>query len=111
MGYRVYLLGFRESDLSSDEQAKLDDHISKWSSGWSGDPYNPIDSRSSDFQNVEDTFADEGPRDDGKKIVVFQEMGIDENKDKPRFLEVFTELKSLFSDVLFEAHDDNGKIG
>ena len=108
--YTVYLVGYRENDLTSDEHSKLDAHISKWSSGWGGDKYKPIDKRNPNFDNVARTFADEGPRADGKHIILYQEMNIDESKEKSKFLEAFSEIKSVFPNALFEAHDEAGKI-
>ena len=109
-GYRIYFLGFRENDFTADEQAKLDEHVSNRGSGWSGEPYKPYDKRNHDFDNVAATFADEGPRMDGKHIILYQELDIDAG-EKNKFFEAFQEIKSLFPDIFFEAHDDNGKIG
>ncbi len=108
--YRVYLLGFRENDFTQEEQVKLDSHIAKWNSSLLKDNYKPIDSRSNEFQNVAETYEDEGPRKDGKRITLFQELAIDENKDKPQFLEAINELRSLFPGMLVEAHDDDGIV-
>ncbi len=108
-GYTVYLAGFRESDFSSDEQAKLDAHISKWSSAWDGDAYKPADNRDASFQDIANTFSDEA-RSDGKHIIIYQEIGLAGANFKDKFLEAYNDIKSTFSDVLFEAHDDGGKI-
>lgn len=109
-GYTVYLAGYRENDLNSDEQKKLDEHVSKCAPGWGGDSYKPLDKRDASFADVANTFADEGPRADGKHIILYQELDIDQS-EKDKFFGAFQEIKSTFPDALIEAHDDGGKIG
>ncbi|MDH5681026.1 MAG: hypothetical protein OEZ36_05545 [Spirochaetota bacterium] len=107
-GYTVYLVGFHDTDLSADEQSKLDEHSTKWGAGWSGDAYKPMDKRDAAFQNVAGTFADE-PRADGKHIIIYQEITID-SSEKGKFLEAFNDIKSVCPAAVFEAHDESGKI-
>ncbi len=106
--YTVYLVGFRENDLSADEQKNLDTHISKWGSGWSGNPYKPLDSRNPSFNDIASTFADE-PRSDGKKIIIYQEIMI-EKSEKDKVIQAFNDMKSVLPGAILEAHDEGGKI-
>ena len=108
-GYTVYLVGFNNADLSSDEQGKLDSHKAKWKAGLSGETYSPLDKRDSSFQDVANTFADE-KRPDGKHIIIYQELNIDKG-EKAKFLDIVNDIKSTLPNILIEAHDEGGKIG
>ncbi|MDH4128765.1 MAG: hypothetical protein OEV44_08440 [Spirochaetota bacterium] len=108
-GYTVYLVGFNSQDLSADEQSKLDAHKAKWKATLGGEAYKPLDKRDSSFQDVANTFADE-KRSDGKHIIVYQELNIDSG-EKAKFLDIFKDIKSVLPGILFEAHDEGGKIG
>lgn len=106
----LYILGFRESPLNSDEQGNLDQQVQKYAGAWQGDAFQPIDQRNSDFTDIVKTFEEDEARSDGKKIVLYQEINLQDENDKDKVLEAVNELKGILSDVLLESHDENGKL-
>ncbi len=102
----IFICGFRDAQLTPDEQAKLDEHIKKWKEGynWESEAYSPFDQRNPRFENVSKTFKEEG-----KNIVIYDDISVNDT-DRSRVVEAYTELKQIFPDVNFEANDENGQI-
>ena len=106
----IYIVGYREHDLTKEEQNKLTEHVNKWSiESWAKDKYAPFDNRDEKFETVANTFAHEYERNDNKKIVIYDDLEVVEG-DKNKVLNAYNELKSLFPDVTFEAHTDVEKL-
>jgi len=111
MANTVYVCGFRSTDLQASEQTKLDQIIDKWKSeGWSRDPFHPIDCRHSDFKNIETFFMEENPRKNNEKIVVYNEINIDNETEKQKIVSAVKELQAALPDVIFEVNDEKEKL-
>ena len=111
MAQMMYILGYRENDLNADEQKKLKEHISKWSNEFSKNGvYAPFDRQDERFESIAMTFEEEENRKDNKKIVIYDDLEVKDEKELKIILNAYNELKGLFSDVLFEAHTDKEKL-
>jgi hypothetical protein len=96
----IYVTGFRDTNLSKDEFAKLDEHKAKYNG-----IYKLIDSRDNDFKDIFETFKGEG-----KNIVLYAETNKADETTKNNVINAAKELKSTFPNVNIEVNDEQTKL-
>jgi sulfatase maturation enzyme AslB (radical SAM superfamily) len=96
----IYVTGIKNTDLSPEEQKKLDEHKNKF-----GSVYNLLDKRNDDFKSIYETYKSEG-----KNIVLFAEITNVDEDTKNRIIEAAKDLKSTFGDIDIEVNDEEKKL-
>ena len=111
MAQTLYILGYREKDLTEQEHEKLMNHVEKWSSESIGKSrYSPFDSKDKKFSDVANTFAGETDRADNKKIIIYDDIEVENEENKKTILKACEELKSIFEDITFEVHSESERL-
>ncbi len=96
----IYITGFREEDLTPEEQKKIDEHNDKY-----GENIKIIDNRDPDFKSVKETFKSEG-----KNIVLYAETNNTSEDNKNKVIESAKALKSTFPKITIEVNDEEKQL-
>lgn len=96
----VYVTGISDTDLTPEEQSKLDEHKNKFSS-----VYNLLDKRDDSFKSIYETYKSEG-----KNIIIFAEVTNVDEDTKNKIIEAAKDLKSIFGNMEIEVNDEEKQL-
>lgn len=96
----IYLTGFRDKELTTDELSKIDEYKNKYNN-----LYKLLDKRDAKFESALKTYKDEG-----KNIVLYAETDKTDEGTKSKIVDAAKELKSMFSDIDIEVNDEDKKL-
>jgi hypothetical protein len=104
---RYFILGFSSNDLSPDEQAILDQHVSKYATAsWSNNKYSLIDTRHNDFSDAKKAIQE----DEDRNVSIYGDFELPSKDHQNDMLNAVKELDNELSNVKFEVHTESEKL-